>query len=121
MRTLHSPRKTPEVKGMPLMWHGIGSLITAIPAAVLLTMLWSLVLGLLPIRWEGEYMPAWAAILNMLPMLLAPAWCIWGIVRSFKYKGAPGTMACVILSGIGLPISIVICMIFYMVTTGQIV
>lgn len=121
MRTLHSPRMESKVKGMPLMWHGIGSLVTAIPAAVLLTMVWSIVLGMLPITWEGEHMPVWAAILNMLPMLLAPAWCIWGIVRSFKYKNAPGAIACTIMSGIGLPIAIIVCMVFYMVATGQIV
>lgn len=120
MRTLRSPKMTPQVKGMPLLWHGIGSLVTAVPAAVLLTMLWSLVLGCLPITWEGENMPVWAAILNMLPMLFAPAWCLWGIVRSFRYKGAPGMYACVIMSGIGLPISIIVCMMFYMVATGQV-
>ena len=120
MRTLRSPRSAPQVKGMPLLWHGIGSLITAVPAAVLLTMLWSVVLGMLPITWEGEQMPIWAVILNMLPMFIAPLWCIWGIVRSFKYKGANGTMACVILSSFGLIISIVVCMMFYMVATGQV-
>ena len=120
MRTLHSPRPVPKVEGMPLLWHGVGSLITAVPAGVLLTMLWSVVLGMLPITWEGDVMPLWAVLLNMLPMLVGPVWCIWGIVRGFKYKGAPGTMACVVMSSIGLIGAIIVCMMFYMVATGQV-
>ena len=122
MRQLGRHHDAPKVKGMPLMWHGVASLITAIPAAVLLTLVWNILLGMLPITPpEGEFLPAGFALLAMLPMLLAPLWCIAGIVRCFKYKGAPGVMACGVMSVIGLLISSMVCMVFYMVTTGQIV
>ena len=56
MRQLGRRRDVPSVKGMPLMWHGVGSLITAIPAAVLLTMVWNIILGFLPItRRKGSF------------------------------------------------------------------
>lgn len=122
MRQLGRHQETPKVKGMPLMWHGVASLITAIPAAVLLTMVWNIILGMLPITPpEGEYLTAGYALLAMVPMFLAPLWCIAGILRCFKYKGAPGVMACGFMSAFGLVISIIVCMVFYMVTTGQIV
>ena len=122
MRQLGRHQEAPKVKGMPLMWHGVASLITAIPAAVLLTMVWNIILGMLPITPpEGEYLTAGYALLAMVPMFLAPLWCIAGILRCFKYKGAPGVMACGFMSAFGLVISIIVCMVFYMVTTGQIV
>ena len=122
MRQLGRHQEAPKVKGMPLMWHGVASLITAIPAAVLLTMVWIFILGMLPITPpEGEYLTAGYALLAMVPMFLAPLWCIAGILRCFKYKGAPGVMACGFMSAFGLVISIMVCMVFYMVTTGQIV
>ena len=122
MRQLGRHHDAPKVKGMPLMWHGVASLITAIPAAVLLTLVWNILLGMLPITPpEGDFLPAGFALLGMLPMFLAPLWCIAGIVRCFKYKGAPGVMACGVMSVIGLLISSMVCMVFYMVTTGQIV
>ena len=122
MRQLGRHHDAPKVKGMPLMWHGVASLITAIPAAVLLTLVWNILLGLLPITPpEGEFLPAGFALLAMQPMVLAPLWCLAGIVRCFKYKGAPGVMACGVMSVIGLLISSMVCMVFYMVTTGQIV
>ena len=59
MRQLGRHHDAPKVKGMPLMWHGVASLITAIPAAVLLTLLWNILLGMLPITPpEGEFLPA---------------------------------------------------------------
>ena len=122
MRQLGRHHDAPKVKGMPLMWHGVASLITAIPVAVLLTLVWNILLGMLPITPpEGEFLPAGFALLAMLPMFLAPLWCLAGIVRCFKYKGAPGVMACGVMSVIGLLISSMVCMVFYMVTTGQIV
>lgn len=121
MRELGRHRDVPQVKGMPLVWHGVACLITAIPAAVLLTMVWSVILGMLPITLpETEYLPAGYAILAMLPMFLAPLWCIAGVVRSFKYRGAPGVIACGVMSAIGLVASLMICFVFYMVTTGQV-
>lgn len=122
MRQLGRRREIPQVKGMPLVWHGVACLITAIPAAVLLTMLWNIILGMLPIALpETEYLPAGYAILAMLPMFLAPLVCVWGIIRSFKYRGAPGVMACGIMAAIGLVGSLILCFVFYMVTTGQVV
>ena len=122
MRQIGRHHDAPKVKGMPLMWHGVASLITAIPAAVLLTLVWNILLGMLPITPpEGDFLPAGFALLAMLPMFLAPLWCIAGIVRCFKYKSAPGVMACGVMSVIGLLISSMVCMVFYMVTTGQIV
>lgn len=122
MRRLGRQPDVPKVKGMPLMWHGVASLITAIPAAVLLTMAWNIILGMLPITPpEGEYLTAGDALLAMVPMFLAPLWCVAGILRCFKYKGAPGVMACGFMSAFGLVISIMVCMVFYMVTTGQVV
>ena len=122
MRQLGRHHDAPKVKGMPLMWHGVASLITAIPAAVLLTLVWNILRGMLPITPpEGEFLPGGFALLAMLPMFLAPLWCIAGIVRCFKYKGAPGVMACGVMSVIGLLISSMVCMVFYMITTGQIV
>ena len=121
MRQLGRRRDIPQVKGMPLVWHGVACLITAIPAAVLLTMLWNIILGMLPIALpETEYLPAGYAILAMLPMFLAPLVCVWGIIRSFKYRGAPGVMACGIMAAIGLVGSLMLCFVFYMVTTGQV-
>lgn len=122
MRQLGRHHDVPKVKGMPLMWHGVASLITAIPAAVLLTMVWNIILGMLPVpQPEGEFLSAGLALLAMLPMFLAPLWCIAGIVRAFKYKGAPGVMACGAMSAFGLVISVMVCVVFYMVATGQVV
>lgn len=122
MRKLGRHRDVPTVKGMPLMWHGVSCLITAIPAAVLLTMAWSMLLGMLPIpQPETEFLTPGYAILAMLPMFLAPLWCVAGIVRCFKYRGAPGVMACGFMSTFGLVISCIVCVMFYLVTTGQIV
>lgn len=122
MRQLGRHQEAPKVKGMPLMWHGVASLITAIPAAVLLTMVWNIILGVLPITpTEGEYLTAGYALLAMVPMFLAPVWCVAGILRCFQYRGAPGVVACGFMSAFGLVISSMVCMVFYMVTTGQIV
>ena len=121
MRQLGRRHDAPKVKGLPLMWHGVGSLITAIPAAVLLTMVWNIILGFLPIpQPESDVLPAGVALLAMLPMFFAPLWCLAGIVRAFKYKGAPGVMACGVMSAIGLVAAIMVCVVFYMVTTGQV-
>jgi len=121
MRQLSRRRDVPKVDGMPLIWHGVGSLITAIPAAILLTMVWNIILGFLPITPpEGEFLTGGYAILAMWPMALAPLWCAWGIVRCFKYKGAPGVMACGLMSVIGLVLSIMACVVFYMVISGQV-
>lgn len=121
MRELGRRRDVPQVKGMPLMWHGVGSLITAMPAAILLTMAWNIILGFLPITPpEGEFLTGGYAILAMWPMVLAPLWCLWGIVRCFKYRGAPGVMACGVMSALGLVFSIMACVVFHMVITGQI-
>ena len=121
MRQLGRRRDVPKVQGMPLLWHGVASLITAIPAAVLLTMVWNIILGMLPIAPpDSEFLPAGFALLAMLPMFLAPLWCIVGIVRCFRYRGAPGVMACGVMSAFGLVASIMVCVVFYMVTTGQV-
>ena len=121
MRQLSRRHDVPKVEGMPLIWHGVGSLITAIPAAILLTMVWNIILGFLPITPpEGEFLTGGYAILAMWPMALAPLWCAWGIVRCFKYKGAPGVMACGLMSVIGLVLSIMACVVFYMVISGQV-
>ena len=121
MRELGRHRDIPKVKGMPLVWHGVACLITAIPSAVLLTIGWNYLLGALPIPVpETEFLPAGYAIVAMLPMFLAPLCCVWAILRCFHYKNAPGVMACGVMSAIGLVISCMVCFVFYMVTTGQV-
>ena len=121
MRELARRRDIPKVKGMPLVWHGVACLITAIPAAALLTMVWNILLGALPIPVpEGEFLPAGYAVVAMLPMFLAPACCVWGVIRCFRYRGAPGVMPCGLMSAIGLVASVMVCFVFYMVTTGQV-
>ena len=121
MRQLGRRRDVPQVKGMPLMWHGVGSLITAIPAAMLLTMVWNIILGFLPITPpEGEFLTGGYAILAMWPMFLAPLWCVWGILRAFRYRGAPGVMPCGLMSAFGLVFSCMACVMFYLVISGQV-
>ena len=121
MRQLGRHRDAPQVKGMPLMWHGVGSLITAIPAAMLLTMAWNILLGFLPITPpEGEFLTGGYDILAMWPMFLAPLWCVWGIVRCFTYRGAPGVMACGVMCVAGMVLSLMVCVVFHMVITGQV-
>ena len=92
----------------------MASLITAVPAAVLLTVVWNIILDMLPIiPPEGEYLTAGYALLAMLLMFLVPLWCVAGILRCFKYKGAPGVMACGFMSAFGLVISIMVCGVLY--------
>lgn len=121
MRELGRRRDVAKVKGMPLVWHGVACLITAIPAAVLLTIVWNILLGMTPIPVpETEFLPAGYAVLAMLPMFLAPLCCVWGVIRCFRYRGASGVMACGLMSAVGLVISLMVCFVFYMVTTGQV-
>lgn len=116
------PTKPSERKGLPLLWHGVGSLITAMPAAVLLTLIWNMVLSCFP--WQAqptEYALPWQAMLGMLPMILAPAWCIWGIIRGAVNRGKPGAIGCAIMSVFGLVLSLMLCVMIYAVTTGMVV
>lgn len=80
---------------MSNLLYGVISLVHHIPL-MLLTSFTSL---LLAVNFPALGDLAWPLL---LPLLLSPAWCLWGVVRGIRRRGERHGIACAVMSAIGL-------------------
>ena len=56
----------------------------------------------LPIIAGNPDLPAVHTAWFCMPLLLSPAWCLWGIVRGIRRRGERHGIACAVMSAAGL-------------------
>ena len=83
---------------MSNLCYGIISLGHHIPV-MLLTMFWGIAL-VTKIPSLGHSTAG--VMLLLLPMLLSPVWCVWGMIRGIRRRKERHSMACAVMSTVGL-------------------
>ncbi len=78
--------------------YGLISLLHHIPV-LLLTMFWGLPLG---IHYPSLSDSTVGEMVLVLPLLLSPVWCLWGMIRGIRRRKERHGVACAVMSATGL-------------------